>query len=66
VEDEPGQNVLVGMSDLRLVAGWEAYTSGGKEWRAQLGYVFARDLSIQETSIFEPSDALLVEVSCGF
>ncbi|MGV3486886.1 MAG: hypothetical protein ACO1RT_20895 [Planctomycetaceae bacterium] len=66
VEDAPQTNVLVAYSDLRLVHGWEAFSIEGHEWRAEIGYVFARDISVNDTSLSSPTDTFLAQVMFAF
>ncbi len=66
VLDSPGQNVLVGYSDLRLVGGVEGFSRRAHEWRAEFGYVFARELRINSVLLEKPTDALLVQVTFAF
>ncbi len=66
VLDSPSQNVLVGYSDLRLVSGVEALSRSGYEWRAEFGYVFARELRVNSVLLEKPTDALLVQVTFAF
>ena len=66
VLDSPGQNVLVGYSDLRLVGGVEGFSCKGHEWRAEFGYVFARELRVNSVLLEKPTDALLVQVTFAF
>lgn len=66
VADTADSNVLVGYSDLRLTAGWEAFSWRGYEWRAELGYAFARELSVNRVSVDNPSDTLFAELSLAF
>jgi hypothetical protein len=66
VLDAPAQNVLVGYSDLRLLGGVEAFSRGGYEWRAELGYVFARELRVESVLLETPTDALLAHITVAF
>lgn len=66
VLDSPAQNVLIGYSDLRLVSGVEAFSRSGYEWRAEFGYVFARELRVNSVLLEKPTDALLVQVTFAF
>jgi len=66
IADTPDNNVLVGYSDLRLTVGWEAFSWRGYEWRAELGYAFARDLSVNHVSVNSPRDTLFVQGSFAF
>lgn len=66
VADTPQSNVMVSYSDLRLLAGWEAFSLSGYEWRGELGYVFARDLSVNNTLVDMPTDTFIAQLMFGF
>jgi hypothetical protein len=66
VLDAPEQNVLVGYSDLRLLGGVEAFSRGGYELRAELGYVFARELRVDSVLLEKPTDAWLAQFTVAF
>ena len=66
VADTPEQNVLVGYSDLRLLGGWEAFSAMGREWRGEIGYVFGRDITVDDTVVDSPSGSLVAEWSFAF
>lgn len=63
VADTPTSNVLLGYSDLRLLMGWEGASVAGHEWQLELGYVFARDLSVDGDSVYLPHDTLFLQIS---
>jgi hypothetical protein len=66
VQDSPEMNVLVGYSDLRLVGGFEAFSRAGREWRAEFGYVFARELRVDSVLLERPSDTLITQFTFAF
>lgn len=66
VADTPEENVLVGYSDLRLLGGCEAFSVSGYEWRAEMGYVFDRQLSVNSTPLVTPSGTLLAQFTLAF
>jgi hypothetical protein len=66
VADTPTRNVLVGYSDLRLLVGLEVLRMHGWDWSLELGYVFARQLSIEEIATQRVPDTFVLQVSLGF
>ncbi|XZE32420.1 hypothetical protein SH501x_003167 [Pirellulaceae bacterium SH501] len=66
VEDTPSSNVLVSYSDLRLLTGLEGNRAGEIRWRAEFGYAFSREISIDRVSISNPSDGLIFECSLAY
>jgi hypothetical protein len=66
VADTPQNNVLVGYSDLRLLTGWEAFSSNGYEWRAETGYLFAREINVDNVPLQTPSGTFIAQVSFAF
>lgn len=66
VADTPDTNVLVNYSDLRLLVGWQSATIHGREWRVEFGYVFARDLGVNNTSVYTPSDSVVAQALFAF
>lgn len=66
VQDEFGNNVLLGYSDLRLLAGVNIWRSSGRELSCEFGYVFGRDVFVSETSVFVPSDTWTAQLALAF
>lgn len=63
VADTSTSNALVGYSDLRLSLGTEFLGVRGNWWSAEIGYVFARQITVDQYAAFEPADALLLQGS---
>ncbi len=66
VQDEFGNNVLLGYSDLRLLAGVNIWRSSGRELSCEFGYVFGRDVFVSETSVFVPNDTWTAQLVLAF
>ena len=66
VADTADTNVLVGYSDLRLVGGYEAFAVTGYQWQAEIGYIFARELSVDAALLANPVDAIMAQFSFAF
>lgn len=66
VADTPTSNVLVGYSDLRLLVGVEGFRFRGHEWRAEIGYVFSRDIHVNNISLVSPSDSMIFQCRLAF
>jgi hypothetical protein len=66
VADTPTQNVLVSYSDLRLVLGVETINTPGYDLSLELGYVFARDISVNRTTVFSPDPTFLLQATIAF
>jgi hypothetical protein len=66
VADTPTSNVLVGYSDLRLLVGVEGFRFHGYEWRAEMGYVFSRDIHVNNISLVSPSDSMVFQCRLAF
>lgn len=66
VADTPQQNVLVGYSDWRLLLGLEAFSAQGYHGQFEFGYVFNRDLSVDDYWIESPADSLILQASLAF
>jgi hypothetical protein len=66
VRDTPSSHVLVSYSDLRLLTGLEGALANGSTWKAEFGYAFSRDISVERVSVSNPSDALLFECSFSY
>lgn len=66
VADTSETNVSVGYSDLRLIGGYETISNTGLECRAELGYVFARELTVNDTAVFSPSGTMVAQISFAF
>lgn len=66
VADTPQQNVLVGYSDWRLLVGLEAFSTHGYQGQLEIGYVFNRDLSVNDYWIESPADSLILQASLVF
>lgn len=66
VQDTLQSNVLVGYSDLRLNAGWESESTSGRQCSLQIGYVFARDIYVNDVRVFQPSDSVSIELLYSF
>ena len=54
---------LVTYSDLRAVLGYEWFSSASAASVAEVGYVFARDISAYGVTQFVPNDAVMLQVS---
>ena len=66
VADSPTDNVLLRYSDLRLLLGVEHFELAGREWSIEAGYVFSRNISVDNTSVFSPNSTLLLQGSVAF
>jgi len=66
VADTPTENVLVGYSDLRLLLGLQAFYVDGRELALEVGYVFNRDISVNEVSVLKPDGAFLIQAVAVF
>lgn len=66
VDDGAGANVLVQYSDLRLITGIEIARTSGRITTIELGYVFARDITVDSTSLASPGDTLLLQGAVAF
>jgi hypothetical protein len=66
VTDTAETTVLVNYSDLRLFVGWEGVRVTGREWRVELGYVFARELAVDQWVLDQPSDTFVAQILCAF
>jgi len=66
VADTPQQNVLIGYSDWRLLVGLEAFSTCGYQGQLEVGYVFNRDLSVNDYWIESPADSLILQASLVF
>lgn len=66
VADTPTENVLVSSSDLRLILGIETINTEGYELTLELGYVFARDISVNDTTVLNPDSTFLLQASFAF
>lgn len=66
VADDAATNVLVGYTDLRILAGIECFRFSGREWNLEVGYVFARDLSVDGRVVQSPADTVLLQASFAF
>ncbi len=61
VDDGADDIVLLGYSDLRLLAGVNLWRGSGRELSCEIGYAFSRDVSVSDTSVYSPHDAWLVQ-----
>jgi hypothetical protein len=66
IEDTTDSNVLLAYSDLRLLLGIESFPSNGLQYSLEAGYVFARNLSVDDVSIFDPQDTVLLQASLAY
>ena len=66
VADTPAENVLVSYSDLRLILGVEVFNVQGRDLTLEAGYIFARDLSVNHTSVMAPDPTFLLQASMAF
>jgi hypothetical protein len=66
VADTPTENVLVSYSDLRLILGVEMLQVQGRDLTLEIGYVFARDISVNHTSLLAPDSTFLLQASVAF
>jgi hypothetical protein len=66
VADTPTNNVLVSYSDLRLLVGLETFHVRGREWNAEVGYVFSRHLAINGNAAQSPAGTALLQFSAAF
>lgn len=63
VADTPNSNALVGYSDLRISLGSEFLGARGDGWSAEIGYVFSRQITVDQYEAFAPSSAVLFQAS---
>lgn len=63
VADTPTENVLVSYSDLRLLLGVETFNTAGYELTLELGYAFARDISVNQATVFTPDSTFLLQAT---
>lgn len=66
VADTPTDNVLVSSSDLRLILGMETINTQGFEFSLEVGYVFARDISVNQRTVFSPDSTFLLQATVAF
>lgn len=66
VADTPTENVLVSYSDLRLLWGVETQSLHGYDLSLEAGYVFSRDISVNQTSLLAPDPTFLLQCSVAF
>ena len=66
VADTPTENVLVSYSDLRLLLGVEILNIQGHDLTLEAGYVFSRDISVNQTSVLAPDPTILLQASLAF
>ena len=64
--EDGNHNVLVRYSDLRLCLGAEWLRWDGGSTQIELGYVFARDISLDQFSVLEPDGTALFQISTSF
>jgi hypothetical protein len=64
--DDGDRNVLVRYSDLRLGMGVEWLRTDGGSTQVELGYVFARDISVNQFSVLSPGGTALFQVTTSF
>jgi hypothetical protein len=64
--DAGDRNVLVRYSDLRLCLGVEWLRGDGGATQIELGYVFSRDISVDQFSVVAPDGTALLQVSTSF
>jgi hypothetical protein len=66
VDDGLGGSALVQYSDIRLSLGVERATRGGSLLTCEVGYVFARDISVDGRSRVTPGDTFMLAVGGAF
>jgi len=66
VADTPGNSALVSYNDLRLIFGIESYRLSGHEWSLELGYVFDRNLYIDNQHVVSPDGTLSLSASLAY
>lgn len=66
VADSPGSNVLVTYNDLRVVIGIEGFRNDGCECSVEIGYVFARDISVDSVTVYSPQDTVSLQAILAF
>jgi hypothetical protein len=66
VADSPSRNVLVGYSDFRLLLGVQSFHVSGRELSWEIGYVFARDISINDVTVREPDNTFVLQGSLAY
>jgi hypothetical protein len=64
--DDGNRNVLVRYSDLRLCLGVEWLRADGGSTQVELGYVFSRDISVDQFSVLAPDGTALFQVTTNF
>lgn len=64
--DGGSENVLVRYSDLRLSLGIEWLRADGGLTQLEFGYVFARNISVDQFSVLTPSDTALLQLTTSF
>lgn len=65
-DDGAGRNVLVGYSDLRLLAGFNLWRGTGRELCGEVGWVFSRDISVDEESVLSPGSTWVLQLAWVF
>jgi hypothetical protein len=66
VADSANGNVSLTYTDLRLVLGVEAFRAQGLECAFEVGYVFARSISVDNFVVYEPVDSISIQATVAF
>lgn len=66
VADGPNDDALVGYSDWRILLGIESFRVDGREWSLELGYAFARELTIDNWHVASPGSSFSFSASLAF
>ena len=66
VADSTDANVSLTYTDLRLLLGVESFRRGGLQCSIEAGYVFSRDISVDDVVIDRPNDTFLLQATLAF
>jgi hypothetical protein len=66
VADTSTENVLVGYSDLRFLLGLELLETSGCELVFEAGYVFSRQISVNNVTVREPGSTVVLQAAAAF
>lgn len=66
VADGPQNDAFVGYTDLRLLCGVESFRLDGREWSVELGYVFSRNIYIDNQQVATPDNTLSLTATFAY
>ena len=66
VADSPTESVLVGYNDLRLLLGMQTFHVHGREFAFEIGYVFDRELSVNDVTVSRPDGTFVLQASAAY